>query len=146
MSRKLTDYEAFETSSVSNRRLLRQEELILEVTEALSGALEKEGITKKDLAERLSKTKGFVSQILAGGRNLTLRTIADVADALECRIRIRCEKPRQMEKEVKVLFNDYGHKGAPWRLTDQAVILKTISMEQAELSEETLLSLFGRAA
>ena len=98
MSHKPTDCEAFEMSSVSNRRLLRQEELILEVTEALSAALEKEGITKKDLADRLGKTRGFVSQLLAGGRNLTLRTIADVADALECRIRIHCEKPRQMER------------------------------------------------
>jgi transcriptional regulator with XRE-family HTH domain len=146
MSHKLTDYEAFETSSVSNRRLLRQEELILEVTEALSAALEKEGITKKDLAERLGKTKGFVSQVLAGGRNLTLRTIADVADALECRIRIHCEKPRQMVKEVMVLFNDYGRTVVPWRLPDQPVILKTVSREKAELSEETLVSLFGRAA
>lgn len=146
MSRKLTDYEAFEISSVSNRRLLRQEELILEVTEVLSQALEKEGITKKDLAERIGKTQGFVSQILAGGRNLTLRTIADIADALECRIRIRCEKVRQMEKEMKVVFNDYGFKGAPWKLPDQPVILQTISRKKAELPEETLVSLFGRAA
>lgn len=146
MSRKLTDYEVFETSSVSNRRLLGQEELILEVTEVLSQALEKEGITKKDLAERLGKTQGFVSQILAGGRNLTLRTIADVADALECRIRIRCEKTRQMEKEIKVVLNDYGFKGASWKLPDQPVILKTISERKAESSKETLVSLFGRAA
>lgn len=146
MSRKLTDYEAFEISSASNKRLLRQEELILEITEVLSQALEKAGITKKDLAERLGRTQGFVSQILAGGRNLTLRTIADVADALECRIRIHCEKARQMEREVKVVFNDYGHKGVTWRLPDQSVILKTISRKKAELPKETLVSLCGRAA
>jgi hypothetical protein len=29
-----------------------------------------------------AKTKGFVTQILAGDKNLTLRSIADVADAL----------------------------------------------------------------
>jgi hypothetical protein len=51
-----------------------------------------------------------------------------------------------MVKEVMVLFNDYGRTVVPWRLPDQPVILKTVSREKAELSEETLVSLFGRAA
>jgi transcriptional regulator with XRE-family HTH domain len=84
-----TDYELLESSSQENRRLLRQEELILNVTEALSEALLKEGITKTALAEKLGKSKGFVSQVLSGGRNLTLRTVADVADALDCRINVQ---------------------------------------------------------
>ncbi len=64
------------------RRLLAQEELILEVTEVLCGLLEEEAISKKELAERLGKSKGFVSQLLNGGRNLTLRTLADILHAL----------------------------------------------------------------
>jgi len=76
-----TDYEVF-ASTAKGRRLLRQEDLILEVLEGFSGALAVEDISKTDLAKRLGKTKGFVSQILSGGRNLTLRTIADVCWAL----------------------------------------------------------------
>ena len=64
------------------RRLLAQEELILEVTEVLCGLLEEEKISKKELAHRLGKSKGFVSQLLNGGRNLTLRTLADILHAL----------------------------------------------------------------
>lgn len=79
-----TDYEKFEQSSEANRRLLREEELILETTEVLCEALQKARFTKSELAVRLNKSKGFVSQLLAGGRNLTLRTLADVADALKC--------------------------------------------------------------
>ncbi len=82
------DYERFEDASVKNRRLLREEELILDVTSAICSIIEREGIKKAELAERLGRTPGFVSQILAGGRNLTLRTIADVADALGRRIEI----------------------------------------------------------
>src|SRR6266849_8448298 len=93
MTKARTDYEAFEQSSVANRRLLREEELILDVTEAVSEMLEEEGVTQTMLAQRLGKTKGFVSQILAGGRNLTLRTIADVADALGYRVRIAFSCP-----------------------------------------------------
>ena len=66
-------------------RLLCQERLILDVTELLVGALEDGGVTQAELARRLDRTPGFVSQVLGGGRNLTLRTIADVAAALSLR-------------------------------------------------------------
>lgn len=91
-----TTYEAFEASSAKNRRLLRQEELILGVTEAVCEILEREGLTQAELARRLGKTKGFVSQVLAGDRNLTLRTIADIADALELRAELQLvARPRR---------------------------------------------------
>jgi transcriptional regulator with XRE-family HTH domain len=84
--------ETFEASSVQNRRLLRQEELILEAATALSELLDREGITKVELAKRLGKTKGFVTQIIAGDKNLTLRTMADVADALGHRVDVRLKR------------------------------------------------------
>ena len=93
--RPRNDYEAFELSSVKNRRLLREEELILEATEVLAEALEREGINRAELAMRLGRSKAFVSQILAGGRNLTLRTLADVADALQCRVRVLARKEQE---------------------------------------------------
>ena len=66
-------------------RLVRQEELILDVTETLTRALEDAGVTKAELARRLGRSPGFVSQVFGGGRNLTLRTIADIAAALSSR-------------------------------------------------------------
>ncbi|MCY4489222.1 MAG: helix-turn-helix transcriptional regulator [Deltaproteobacteria bacterium] len=66
-------------------RLVRQEELILEVTEKLTLALDEAGITRTELADRLGRTPGYVSQVFGGGRNLTLRTVADIAAALSMR-------------------------------------------------------------
>ena len=66
-------------------RLVRQEELILDVTERLTVELLKAGVTKAELARRLGRTPGFVSQVFGGGRNLTLRTISDIAAALSVR-------------------------------------------------------------
>lgn len=66
-------------------RLVRQEELILDVTETLTQALETVGVTRAELARRLGRSPGFVSQVFGGGRNLTLRTIADIASALSVR-------------------------------------------------------------
>ena len=41
------------------RRLFAQEDLILEVTETLCELLEKEKISRKELADRLGKSKGL---------------------------------------------------------------------------------------
>lgn len=92
MTRQLTEYELFQQKAEPNNKLLRQEAFILEATEQLSEALENEGITKAELADRLGKTKGFVSQVLTGGRNLTLRTIADFSTALGCEPRIEIRR------------------------------------------------------
>lgn len=75
-------------------RLVRQEELILQVTETLTQALDEAGVTKAELARRLGKSPGFVSQVLGGGRNLTLRTLSDIAAALALRptLNLSCDE------------------------------------------------------
>ncbi len=78
----------------SYERLLRQERLILDVTEQLAVAVENSGLTRAELAQRMRRTPGFVSQLLGGGRNLTLRTIADIAGALSLRPSFRWSRER----------------------------------------------------
>ena len=75
-------------------RLVRQEELILQVTETLTHALDEAGVTKAELARRLGKSPGFVSQVLGGGRNLTLRTLSDIVAALALRptLNLSCDQ------------------------------------------------------
>ncbi len=78
-------------------RLMAQGELIMEVTETLWDLLEKEKISRKELADRLGKTKGFVSQLLNGGRNLTLRTVADILHVLGYKVSLVPSKIEQKE-------------------------------------------------
>jgi len=63
-------------------RLERQEEFILDVTEAIVAAMTAKNMSRADLATRLGKTRGCVSQYLNGLRNLTCRTVADISYAL----------------------------------------------------------------
>jgi transcriptional regulator with XRE-family HTH domain len=84
-------------------RLMAQGDLIMEVTETLCELLEKEKISRKELADRLGKSKGFISQLLNGGRNLTLRTVADILHVLGYRAALMPYKkgePRQ-ERRTK---------------------------------------------
>ena len=74
-----------------NQRLLEQESLILEATELLSRLLESEGITRAELARRLGKSKAYITQLLRGSSNLTLRTLADLGCVLGYRMRLQAQ-------------------------------------------------------
>jgi len=80
-----------ERGSEEYKRLVQQEEMILEATELLYSLMEKTKITKADLARKLDRSKGFVTQVLDGSRNMTLRTLSDFGFALGYRVRIEAE-------------------------------------------------------
>jgi transcriptional regulator with XRE-family HTH domain len=82
-------------------KLMSRGELIMEVTETLCGILEKEKVSRKELADRLGKSKGFVSQLLNGGRNLTLRTVADILYVLGYKVTLVPHKV-EIQKETRV--------------------------------------------
>ena len=79
---------------------MAQGDLIMEVTETLCELLEKEKISRKELADRLGKSKGFVSQLLNGGRNLTLRTVADILHVLGYRVALTPLKKVSKDKNA----------------------------------------------
>jgi transcriptional regulator with XRE-family HTH domain len=69
-------------STPEGMRLFQQEQLILDVTEMISATMEEQGLSKADLAARLHKSRAYVTQLLDGRANMTLRTISDVFLAL----------------------------------------------------------------
>jgi len=79
----MTDFfEHWENQSQDNAKLVAQEVLITELTEAIWAAMEQSGVKKSELAKRMGATKGYVSQVLNGTRNMTLRTLSDICFAL----------------------------------------------------------------
>jgi transcriptional regulator with XRE-family HTH domain len=83
-----------ESPSPEAQQLLREKELIHQTTQTIYAVMEKNGVTKAELARRLGKTNAYVSQLLSGDRNLTLRTIADIALALEIYPRVVLSEKR----------------------------------------------------
>lgn len=83
------------TEKLDYERLVAQETLIFEATEEICRVMgpdqDSGEVTRKQLAERLGKSKGFVTQVLGGDRNMTLRTLADFAGALGHRVTIKLE-------------------------------------------------------
>ena len=90
------------------RKLAAQEDFIMDVTESFHELLQRENISKTSLAKLTGKTKGFISQILNGGRNLTLRSISDLAYAVGYRAIVNFEKVGQKHESHSMDFN-WGH-------------------------------------
>ena len=64
----------------------KQRDLAVELGRKIAQILEKNGISQAELAERLKKDKGHVSRILNGELNVTLRTVAELEQALGTKI------------------------------------------------------------
>ncbi len=82
MSQVATDFDR-QMTDPEFRRLFMQERTIGELTEMICREMQRSGVTKKELARRLGKSQGLISQWLSGGRNLTLRSLSDILLALD---------------------------------------------------------------
>lgn len=70
-------------SSPTGSRVLEQERLIVEVTETIAALLRERSMSRRELATRIGKTPAFVTKMLRGTNNFTLRTLSDVLFALD---------------------------------------------------------------
>ena len=66
------------TATPEAKRSYQQERTIVDVTEIICEIMQKENISRSQLAKRLRVTPSAVTQILDGRRNLTLRLLSDV--------------------------------------------------------------------
>jgi hypothetical protein len=75
-------------SDPNNMLRFQQERAIYKVTELLEQAMNDAGVGRTALARRLGKTKAWVTQLLDGEGNKTIRTIANVLAVLGKELRV----------------------------------------------------------
>src|SRR5438876_847735 len=68
--------------SPAHMRLFQQERAIYEVTELIESVMEADGVSRAELARKLGRSKGWVTQLLDGEANKTIRTVTDVLAVL----------------------------------------------------------------
>ncbi|MFL6198914.1 MAG: transcriptional regulator [Thermoanaerobaculia bacterium] len=68
---------------------------ILEFTEAVVREMERQGISRTDLARRLGTTPAYVTKILRGKVNFTLATMVRLARALSSEMHVQLIGPSQ---------------------------------------------------
>ena len=81
-----------------NQRLFQQEKLLVDVTELLAEVMDHRKMSRAELARAIGKSKAFVTQVLRGNHNMTLRTVADLFGAMRHDVIIQavpCEEDRE---------------------------------------------------
>lgn len=77
----LSDVELFGEDAEA-RKMLVQEQTIVELTVEICRLMGSQGVSRSELARRMNRSKAQISQMLGGGRNLTLRSLSDMLLAL----------------------------------------------------------------
>ncbi len=101
-------------------RLYQQERAILEATELICKIMDDAGVSRSQLAERLGKSKGYVTQLLDGHANMTIRTLSDVFTALSRTLHLSDEGQDALQRQpiqvaLVVFAADIGSYGEPPR-------------------------------
>ena len=74
------------------RRLLAIEVLVAEAAELIAKLMAEQKLSKADLARRLDKSRAWVTQLLSGKANLTVRTLAEVVQALGAEVKLHARR------------------------------------------------------
>ena len=75
------------------RRLLSVEALVAEATELIARLMAEQNVSKADLARRLKKSRAWVTQLLSGKANMTVRTLAEVVYTLDAEVKLHAQLP-----------------------------------------------------
>lgn len=119
---------------VSEDRLLAEELGLLEVTESLAHCMEERDISRAEMARRLGVSRSEMTQRLNGSRNLTVKSVAAMFDALGYRMRVTPEdrfasghRVRLGSREHLTAFawdDDVDDAYGPSRTTETGVTLR----------------------
>lgn len=90
-------------SSKEFRREVEAEALVMSATDGICEMLEKNGMSRADLAREIGRTRGYVTQLLSGERNMTLHTLSDLAFACNARVALTWEPLSQTLEEPEIL-------------------------------------------
>lgn len=63
-------------------------EVLLELNEQIIQQMMSRGLRNKDLADRLNVSRSYITRLLDGQPNLTIKSLAAIALALDCRLSV----------------------------------------------------------
>lgn len=84
-----------QTASPEAQREYEAERLAAWAADLIAKEMAEQDLSKSELAKRLGRSRAFVTQVLSGQRNLTLRTFADLAWACGHRVVVTAEPLRE---------------------------------------------------
>jgi len=113
------DWVTQQLSDPEVRKGFNQERAVREFQDQLQSVLERGGLTRKDLADRLGKSGAFVSQCMRKGHNLTIATMSELASA--CGFELHVLLRRQHAVGAGAIFSE-----ADWCSWDTGLRAKAV--------------------
>lgn len=92
--------------SKADERAYAREELVYNVTEDILILLENSNINKKELAERLGKSRSYVTQLLSGARNMTLGSLSDICFAIGIKPKINLSVTTTFDTGINIRWKN----------------------------------------
>ena len=100
MSDLRNKWEKF-SKKIENTIEYKIESIAFDIAVQLYKQMEKLGINKKELAEKLGVSKSYITQLLKGKSNMTIETLIKVAEALNLNLQIKLV-PKKLDSEANV--------------------------------------------
>ena len=95
-------------SDKEGKKLYFREDLIFEVTEAISQAMVEKGVNKAELSRLVGVSKSNITQLLSGDHNMRLTTVADLLYALDSKLAVSAV-PLDVDSIVEsITFNQWA--------------------------------------
>ena len=117
MSNFIQRFDARMEKDENLKKLYLEERLILRVTNVISGCMEEQKVKKVDLAKRVGCSKGYITQILDGTANLTLKTVSNVLFELGSTLAVKAESIKELVegKREGFSFSTTASSTTSWR-------------------------------
>jgi transcriptional regulator with XRE-family HTH domain len=112
MNRK-NDYQDL-MKDPSFRRLLASESLVTGAAELIARLMAEKKVNKAALAKRLNRSRSWVTQLLSGKTNMTVRTLAELAYALEAEVKLDAQ-PIAPGASIRLLIAQPIDSSPGWR-------------------------------
>ena len=90
-AKKADSLESGIVSQEEGQRIWNQEQAVFDVTELICGIMNEQKVTRAELATKLGKSRPYITQLLDGATNMTIRTVADVLGTLGYRLNVTAE-------------------------------------------------------
>jgi transcriptional regulator with XRE-family HTH domain len=104
-----TVFEEF-VSDPKRHMAYEREALALQASELILELMEKEGVTKSQMAELVGKSRALITQLMSGSRNMTVHTLSDLAFALGHKIELEALPLRGSRSAAQYVAADPSEK------------------------------------
>ncbi|MBI5289955.1 MAG: helix-turn-helix transcriptional regulator [Chloroflexi bacterium] len=84
------------------------EGLVLDFTEQVVAAMIRSNVRRSELAERLGTSRGYVTKLLDGQENMTLKTIVRVANALDMKVDVKLARATTAPRKRRTVKSAVG--------------------------------------